>query len=70
MYGKVFIDLKIGHFFCPIFKSEDILCLKKYFSLHKLFLSCGYQKNNYIFVTIKFYYFYKKVFKGFFLFPI
>jgi hypothetical protein len=56
MYGKVFIDLKIGHFFCPFFKSGDILWQKNNFSLQKLFLACGYQKNNYNFVTIKFIY--------------
>ena len=52
MYGKVFTDLKFGHFFCPFFKTLDILRQKNNFSLHKLFLACEYQKNNFHFVIV------------------
>ena len=60
MCGKVFTVLKIGHFFCPFFKTLDILCLKNLISQHKVFLACDHQKNNFHFVTIKILLFQKK----------
>jgi hypothetical protein len=48
-----FLNFENWTFFCPFFKTLDILWQKNKFSLQKLFLAYGDQKNNFIFVTIK-----------------
>ena len=60
MCGKVFTVLKIGHFFCPFFKTLDILWQKNNFPQHKVFLACGHKKKQFSICYHKFLiYFYK-----------
>ena len=62
LFGKVFLVLVFGHFFCPFLKTQNTFLKKPKVCDHILILWSGHKYFNANFVTIIFFYKYLKTF--------
>jgi hypothetical protein len=63
-WAKFFGIFIFGHFFCPFFEIPKYFAQKPDLCDHILILWSQYQKNNFQFVSINFFYKYLKIFSN------